>query len=56
MKSRKTRKKKLRQKENKAKTSVKKNCQGNFEMKRFIESFKSRNKILKLKKKIKNIK
>ena len=46
----------IRQKGNKPKAkSVKEICQHNFERKRFIQSFKSRDEILKLKIKTKNI-
>ena len=46
--------KKMRQNENRKKC-VKKICQCNYEKKRFIQSFKPRKEILKLKIKIKNI-
>ena len=39
-----------------SKKSIKEICQGNYEKKRFIQSFKPREEILKLKIKITNIK
>ena len=49
------RNKKMRQNENKAKKCIKVIYQGNYEKKRFIQSFKHREEILKLKIKIKNL-
>ena len=45
----------MRQNENKAKKCIKVIYQGNYEKKRFIQSFKHREEILKLKIKIKNL-
>ena len=55
-KSRKIReRKKMRQNENKVKKNIKEIFQGYYEKKRYIESFKPREKVLKLKMKIKTI-
>ena len=45
----------MRQNEKKNKKYIKEICQGNYEKKRFIQSFKPREEILKLKIKIKDI-